>query len=59
VEKAWYGNARRAFGSQVNQLSPETLAQLKAEYIAEVKALITDKGIWNDVTTFFVLASKC
>ena len=58
VEKAWYANARSAFGSQINQLSSKTLAQLKAEYIAEVEAMITDKGIWNDVTTFFVLASK-
>ncbi|WP_179047074.1 class I SAM-dependent methyltransferase [Nostoc sp. TCL26-01] len=58
AEKAWDANARSAFGSQVNQLPPETLAQVKAEYITEIEAIATDKGIWNDVTTFFVLASK-
>lgn len=56
--KAWDANARSAFGSQVNQLSSETLAQLKAEYIAEVEAIAINKSLWNDVTTFFVLANK-
>jgi len=58
VEKAWNANARSAFGSQVKELPPERLEQLKAEYIAQVEATATDKGIWNDVTTFFVLGSK-
>jgi ubiquinone/menaquinone biosynthesis C-methylase UbiE len=58
VEKAWYANARSAFGSQVKELPPERLEQLKAEYIVQVEATATDKGIWNDVTTFFVLGSK-
>ncbi|MUL37770.1 class I SAM-dependent methyltransferase [Gloeocapsopsis dulcis] len=58
VEGAWNGNARSAFGAQVKELPPERLEQLKAEYIAAVEATATDKGIWNDVTTFFVLGSK-
>ncbi|MBR8835156.1 MAG: hypothetical protein DSM106950_14260 [Stigonema ocellatum SAG 48.90 = DSM 106950] len=58
VEKAWKANARSAFGSQVKELPPERLEQLKAEYIAQVEATATDQGIWNDVTTFFVLGSK-
>lgn len=58
VEKAWYANARSAFGSQLNELRSERLEQLKAEYIAAVEATATDKGIWNDVTTFFVLGSN-
>jgi ubiquinone/menaquinone biosynthesis C-methylase UbiE len=58
VEKAWNGNARSAFGAQVKELPPERLDQLKAEYITQVEATTTDKGIWNDVTTFFVLGSK-
>lgn len=58
VEKAWYANARSAFGYQVKELEPKKLAQLKAEYIAEVEATATSQGIWNDVTTFFVLGSK-
>ena len=58
VERAWSANARSAFGFQVKELSSERLEQLKAEYIAEVEATATDKGIWNDVTTFFVLGSS-
>ena len=40
------------------QLSPAQLEQAKAEYLAELEALVTDKGIWNDITTFFVLGRK-
>ena len=40
------------------QLKPEQLEQAKAEYLAELEALVTDKGIWNDITTFFVLGRK-
>lgn len=54
----WQGNSNSACGYQVFQLSPEKLAQLKAEYLAEVEALATDKGIWNDATAFFVVARK-
>jgi hypothetical protein len=39
-------------------LEPEQLEQLKAEYTVELRALITSKGIWNDITTYFVIAEK-
>ncbi|MCG6137517.1 MAG: class I SAM-dependent methyltransferase [Nostoc sp. LLA-1] len=58
VEKLWNGNVIGAFGYQVKELPPERLEQLKAEYIAQVEATKTDKGIWNDATTFFVLGNK-
>ncbi len=61
AESAWNANANSAYGSggfQVFQLSPEKLEQFKAEYIAEVEALATEQGFWNDVTTFFVFARK-
>ena len=45
-------------GNPLLQLAPEKLQQCKVEYIAELQALATDKGIWNDITTFFVLAHK-
>lgn len=45
-------------GNPLLRLSPEQLERLKAEYIAKLEALATDKGIWNDITTFFVLARK-
>lgn len=40
------------------QLKPEQLQQLKTECLAALEALVTDKGIWNDITTFFVLGRK-
>lgn len=58
AESAWQGNSNSACGYQVFQLSLEKLAQLKAEYLAAVEALATDKGIWNDATAFFVVARK-
>ncbi|MFB2924001.1 MULTISPECIES: class I SAM-dependent methyltransferase [Aerosakkonema] len=39
-------------------VSAEELQQFKSEYIAAIEALETDKGVWNDFTTFFVLARK-
>lgn len=59
AEAAWNANANSAFGYQVFQLPPETLAQLKAEYSAQFEALSsTEKGFWNDLTAYFVLARK-
>lgn len=58
AERLWHKIANSAFGFQVKELPLERLEQLKAEYIAEVSATATDKGIWNDVTTFFVLGSN-
>lgn len=58
TQSAWQGNSNSACGHQVFQLSPEKLAQVKAEYLRELEALATDKGIWNDATAFFVIARK-
>jgi len=58
VESSWNGNLNNALGSLLLQLELSKLEQCKAEYIAELEALATGKGIWHDVTTFFVLARK-
>lgn len=58
VESIWDGNLNNALGNSLLQLKPEKLEQCKAEYITELETLATDKGIWNDITTFFVLARK-
>lgn len=42
----------------LQQLSSKKLAQLKAEYDAELEALVTDKGIWNETTAFFAFGRK-
>ena len=34
------------------------LEQLKAEYRDELAALVTERGVWNDITTYFAIAEK-
>jgi ubiquinone/menaquinone biosynthesis C-methylase UbiE len=40
------------------KLSQEQLDQLQVAYHAEIEKLATDKGVWEDTTTFFVRARK-
>jgi hypothetical protein len=48
----------RKLAVPLSQLSSEQLEQAKAEFEAELEALVTAQGIWNDKTTFFVLGRK-
>jgi ubiquinone/menaquinone biosynthesis C-methylase UbiE len=45
-------------GNGLSQLSSPELAQLKAEFDAELEALQTDRGIWDDLTTLYILGRK-
>lgn len=57
----WAGISRpvpRQFPNPPSQLSPEQLAQAKAEFEAELEALQTEQGVWNDITTFYILGRK-
>lgn len=59
--RMWAGSSHPApgqFPNPLSQLSSEQLEQLKAEFDASVEALVTDKGIWNDTTTFFAFGRK-
>ncbi|TAG62639.1 MAG: methyltransferase domain-containing protein [Oscillatoriales cyanobacterium] len=64
LEKAkamWAGNSHPAPGQYpppLSTLSTEQLAQAKAEFEAEIEALQTQQGIWNDITTFYVFGQK-
>ena len=40
------------------QLSQEQMGQLKAEYREAVARLSTERGVWYDITTFFVTGRK-
>ncbi|MGB3759631.1 MAG: hypothetical protein WBA07_25215 [Rivularia sp. (in: cyanobacteria)] len=40
------------------QLPSSQKEQLKAEFAKIIEGLATDKGVWHDITTFFVLAWK-
>lgn len=40
------------------QLSLEQKELLKTEFASIIEGLVTDKGVWHDITTFFVVARK-
>ncbi|MGL5058871.1 MAG: class I SAM-dependent methyltransferase [Microcoleus sp.] len=64
LEKAkamWAGSSHPAPGQYpppLSVLSEEQLAQAKAEFEEELAALETDRGVWNDITTFYVFGRK-
>lgn len=58
AKKAWASSLKNPLCRQLQQLSPEQLVQAKADYEAELQALATDKGIWDDVTIFFSFGRK-
>lgn len=64
LEKAkamWAGSSHPAPGQYpppLSILSPEQLAQAKAEFEGELAALETNRGVWNDITTFYVFGKK-
>lgn len=58
ADKTWDVSLQHPHCYPLLELNPEQLAQAKAEYIAELDSLVTEQGIWNDVTTFFAIAEK-
>lgn len=42
----------------VTNVPPDVLAQCKQEYEANIEAQITEKGIWNDVSMYYIYAYK-
>ncbi|MCT7984478.1 methyltransferase domain-containing protein [Laspinema sp. A4] len=42
----------------VQPLNSEQLQAAKAQYLAELETLVTDQGIWNDITLFYILGRK-
>lgn len=42
----------------LSQLSPTQLEQAKAEFDAQLETLVTQQGIWNDITIFFTFGRK-
>ncbi len=54
----WENSLKHPLCRPLEQLSSEQLQQAKAEYSAEIELLVTAQGLWNDITTFFVLGRK-
>ena len=45
-------------GNPLLNLSDEKLAQIKLAYDAKIEELATDKGVWEDITIYYVSAIK-
>lgn len=58
AKKSWERSLNFPLCRPLEQLSTEQLQQAKADYFTQLEALETDQGIWNDITTFFVLGRK-
>lgn len=56
--KSWNGGWFHPRNNPLTELSQLELEQCKTEYYLAVENLATDKGVWNDKTTFFVVAEK-
>lgn len=53
VEERWNDIAAGLEGMPLLKLSAEEREQIKSEHLAELKELVTDKGIWVDVPVIF------
>lgn len=61
AKRMWAGSEHPApgqFPNPLSQLSSEQLEQAKAKFEAELEALVTEQGIWNDITIFFTFGRK-
>jgi ubiquinone/menaquinone biosynthesis C-methylase UbiE len=54
----WRGESFYPRGNPLAQLSETQLDKLQAVYRAEIEKLATPKGVWLDITTYFVTARK-
>jgi ubiquinone/menaquinone biosynthesis C-methylase UbiE len=50
--------ALKILGNGLSQLSSAQLAKAKAEFDAELGSLQTEEGIWDDLTTLYILGHK-
>ena len=58
-ETAWWDVVwNSGFRGPVSRLNSEELAQFKAENLAEIKTLVTSKGLWLDVASVFAIGHK-
>jgi cyclopropane fatty-acyl-phospholipid synthase-like methyltransferase len=48
----------RVSGNNLPKLSSTQLSQIKAEFDAELESLQTEQGLWDDLTTLYIMAHK-
>lgn len=56
--KNWDVSLQHPHCKPLLNLESHKLEQFKADYARELKALVTEQGIWNDITTYFVIGEK-
>jgi protein-L-isoaspartate(D-aspartate) O-methyltransferase len=54
----WYGQYFHPRNNPLDRLSAAEIATLVANYRREIEKNATDRGVWQDATTFFVTATK-
>lgn len=58
TDKSWDVSLQHPHCYPLLNLQPPALARAKTEYIYELEALVTEQGIWNDMTTYFITGKK-
>lgn len=61
AKKAWIKKEDFSPGQHPNPLinvSPEIIAQAQRDYETKIEELNTDKGVWNDITMYYVYGQK-
>lgn len=48
----------RQYPPPLSRLSSEQLIQAKLEFEQGLEAMVSDRGIWNDITTFYIYGRK-
>ena len=56
--KKWWNGTWLHPQNPLLQLSQNKIEKIIAEYVKEVEALVTQKGVWQDMTIFFVIGRK-
>ncbi|MBR8827755.1 MAG: methyltransferase domain-containing protein [Gomphosphaeria aponina SAG 52.96 = DSM 107014] len=56
AKKIWDNSLINPLCRPLQQISASELKQLQGEFFTELEELVTELGIWNDITTFFVFA---
>ncbi len=56
--KIWDSSLTHPFCRPLQEQNAEKKEQIKIEYFAKIEALVTHKGIGNDIETFFIFGLK-
>jgi arsenite methyltransferase len=58
IQDYWTEVTSTIMRARLMRLSPAALEKFKEEHLAEIAAMCTDKGLWIDIPTLFIIATK-